>query len=108
MCPAAGVTNGSVILDPMCGRGTTLLEGAIDWPDAHYIGGDLDDTTLEYARTNAERAIKPNTEKVPNKFQGTLSLQQLRYAGVFEAVKICRWPNPYATRTSSSCTGTRS
>lgn len=55
MCRAAGVANGSVILDPMCGRGTTLLEGAVDWPDAHYIGGDLDDTTLEYARINAER-----------------------------------------------------
>jgi myosin heavy subunit len=47
---------------------------------------------LMMARNGTEphfiRAIKPNMEKVPNKFQGTLSLQQLRYAGVFEAVKI--------------------
>jgi hypothetical protein len=41
------------------------------------------------------RAIKPNMEKVPNKFQGTLSLQQLRYAGVFEAVKIRQTGYPF-------------
>ena len=35
-----------------------MLEGAVDWPDTHYIGGDLDDTTLEYARTNAERYVR--------------------------------------------------
>jgi hypothetical protein len=34
-------------------------------------------------------------EKVPNKFQGTLSLQQLRYAGVFEAVKIRQTGYPF-------------
>lgn len=41
---------------PFCDKkGTILLEGAVDWPEAHYIGGDLDDTTLEFARTNAQR-----------------------------------------------------
>ena len=34
------------------------------------------------------RCIKPNSEKVPMKLDGVLALRQLRYAGLFEAIRI--------------------
>jgi hypothetical protein len=41
------------------------------------------------------RCIKPNSDKLPNKFDAQLSLQQLRYAGVFEAVFIRKQGYPF-------------
>jgi myosin heavy subunit len=34
------------------------------------------------------RCVKPNHEKVPSLFTGELALRQLRYAGLFEAIRI--------------------
>ena len=34
------------------------------------------------------RCIKPNADKVPSKLDGFLALRQLRYAGLFEAIRI--------------------
>lgn len=41
------------------------------------------------------RCIKPNIHKEPNNFHGLMSLQQLRYAGVFEAVRIRQTGYPF-------------
>jgi myosin heavy subunit len=46
------------------------------------------------------RCVKPNHAKVPSEFDGQLSLRQLRYAGLFEAIKIRR--SGYAFRSSIS------
>lgn len=52
------------------------------------------------ARTNTTfpryvRCIKPNSYKKPKLFDSTLSLQQLRFAGVFEAVSIRKMGFPF-------------
>ena len=43
-----------VVLDPFCGSGTILWEAGALWPDAHLIGNDWHEETLEGARDNAE------------------------------------------------------
>lgn len=43
------------------------------------------------------RCVKPNKEKVPEKFTSTLTMEQLRSSGVFEAVRIRQ--SGYAART---------
>ncbi|CAE7390522.1 THUMPD2 [Symbiodinium natans] len=45
---------GDVVLDPMCGKGTLLLEAAIWWPEARYVGCDADAAQLEACRENAD------------------------------------------------------
>eukprot|EP00435_Cladocopium_sp_Y103_P027520 s161_g6.t2 len=47
------------------------LIGKIDVSDPHFV-----------------RCIKPNTEKVPNKFNSPLVLEQLLFSGILEAVQI--------------------
>ncbi|CAE7222894.1 THUMPD2, partial [Symbiodinium sp. CCMP2456] len=39
--------------DPMCGKGTLLLEAAIWWPEARYVGCDTDEAQLEACQQNA-------------------------------------------------------
>ncbi|KAL6056612.1 myosin-5 isoform X3, variant 2 [Balamuthia mandrillaris] len=56
---------------------TELME-ALNKTEPHYI-----------------RCIKPNDEKLPDRFNGFMSLQQLRYAGVFEAVRIRQTGFPF-------------
>ncbi len=51
----AGIRDGSVVLDPMCGGGTILIEGAIEWPRAHFIGGDIEPQQIHLARDNINR-----------------------------------------------------
>lgn len=41
------------------------------------------------------RCVKPNSEKRPGRFMGTMCLEQLRYAGVFEAVQIRKKGYPF-------------
>lgn len=41
------------------------------------------------------RCVKPNSLKAPNNFDGTMVLQQLRYAGVFEAIHIRKTGYPF-------------
>jgi len=41
------------------------------------------------------RCVKPNPDKAANDFRGTMCLQQLRYAGVFEAVAIRKQGFPF-------------
>lgn len=41
------------------------------------------------------RCVKPNSEKEANNFQSVMSLEQLRYAGVFEAISIRQQGFPF-------------
>lgn len=43
---------GSIVLDPMCGLGTILLEAAKDWPNAYYHGIDNTASQLQMASVN--------------------------------------------------------
>eukprot|EP01119_Soliformovum_irregulare_P010468 TRINITY_DN2578_c1_g1_i2.p1 TRINITY_DN2578_c1_g1~~TRINITY_DN2578_c1_g1_i2.p1 ORF type:complete len:862 (-),score=300.70 TRINITY_DN2578_c1_g1_i2:139-2724(-) len=45
-------------------------------------------TTLSATEPHFIRAIKPNSEKIPNSFDGMNALRQLKYAGVLETVRI--------------------
>jgi 23S rRNA G2445 N2-methylase RlmL len=45
-----------VVLDPMCGSGTILIERGLWGPVAELIGGDSDDAAVKIARHNADRA----------------------------------------------------
>ncbi|CAK9099342.1 unnamed protein product [Durusdinium trenchii] len=43
---------GEVVLDPMCGKGTLLCEAAIWWPEASFIGCDVEAQQLEKCLAN--------------------------------------------------------
>nr|XP_020832648.1 THUMP domain-containing protein 2 isoform X3 [Phascolarctos cinereus] len=47
---------GAVVLDPMCGLGTILLEAAKEWPNASYLGADVSDSQLLGAFDNLKSA----------------------------------------------------
>eukprot|EP00468_Gymnochlora_sp_CCMP2014_P013783 CAMPEP_0167752288 /NCGR_PEP_ID=MMETSP0110_2-20121227/7052_1 /TAXON_ID=629695 /ORGANISM="Gymnochlora sp., Strain CCMP2014" /LENGTH=1575 /DNA_ID=CAMNT_0007637881 /DNA_START=440 /DNA_END=5167 /DNA_ORIENTATION=- len=51
--------------------------------------------TLNQTYPHYIRCIKPNSEKAPMKFVVNMSLEQLRYSGVFEAVKIRKQGFPF-------------
>jgi myosin heavy subunit len=43
---------------------------------------------LQQTEPHFVRCVKPNHQKKPNLFDGNLALRQLRYAGLFEAIRI--------------------
>ncbi|NXO44811.1 THUM2 protein, partial [Locustella ochotensis] len=56
MASLAEISAGSLVLDPMCGLGTILLEAAKEWPEACYWGSDISDLQLEGADGNIRTA----------------------------------------------------
>ncbi|XP_038599194.1 THUMP domain-containing protein 2 [Tachyglossus aculeatus] len=56
MASLAEINAGSLVLDPMCGLGTILLEAAKEWPDANYLGTDISNSQLQVARDNVNAA----------------------------------------------------
>uniref|UniRef100_UPI00398EB57A THUMP domain-containing protein 2 n=1 Tax=Pristiophorus japonicus TaxID=55135 RepID=UPI00398EB57A len=52
MAYLADIKAGSLVLDPMCGLGTILLEAAKEWPNAYYHGIDNTDSQLQMASAN--------------------------------------------------------
>ncbi|NWV81978.1 THUM2 protein, partial [Dasyornis broadbenti] len=52
MASLAEISAGALVLDPMCGLGTILLEAAKEWPEACYWGADISDSQLEGADEN--------------------------------------------------------
>ncbi|TEA25917.1 hypothetical protein DBR06_SOUSAS5710040 [Sousa chinensis] len=56
MASLAEIKAGAVVLDPMCGLGTTLLEAAKEWPDVYYVGADVSDSQLLGACDNLKAA----------------------------------------------------
>lgn len=43
---------------------------------------------LGSAQPHFVRCVKPNVEKIPNKFSSEMILRQMKYAGLFEAIRI--------------------
>ncbi|XP_036992105.2 THUMP domain-containing protein 2 isoform X2 [Artibeus jamaicensis] len=56
MASVAEIKAGALVLDPMCGLGTILLEAATEWPEAYYVGADVSDSQLQGARDNLKAA----------------------------------------------------
>ncbi|NWR46068.1 THUM2 protein, partial [Regulus satrapa] len=56
MASLAEISAGALVLDPMCGLGTILLEAAKEWPEACYWGVDKSDLQLEGADGNITTA----------------------------------------------------
>ncbi|NXC92120.1 THUM2 protein, partial [Cercotrichas coryphoeus] len=56
MASLAEISAGALVLDPMCGLGTILLEAAKEWPEASYWGADISDSQLEGADGNIRTA----------------------------------------------------
>uniref|UniRef100_A0A8D0GP81 U6 snRNA (guanine-N(2))-methyltransferase THUMPD2 n=1 Tax=Sphenodon punctatus TaxID=8508 RepID=A0A8D0GP81_SPHPU len=56
MASLAEISTGAVVLDPMCGLGTILLEAAKEWPNVCYLGTDISDSQLQGAYDNIEAA----------------------------------------------------
>ncbi|NXM55550.1 THUM2 protein, partial [Illadopsis cleaveri] len=56
MASLAEISAGALVLDPMCGLGTILLEAAKEWPEACYWGADISDLQLEGADGNIRTA----------------------------------------------------
>ncbi|XP_018770584.1 THUMP domain-containing protein 2 isoform X2 [Serinus canaria] len=56
MASLAEIRAGGLVLDPMCGLGTILLEAAKEWPEACYWGADISDSQLEGADDNIRTA----------------------------------------------------
>ena len=51
--------------------------------------------TLNSTRSHFIRCIKPNWDKKARMFEGQLVLEQLRYLGVVDAIKVTRqWSAP--------------
>ena len=53
---AAGLTNATTVLDPLCGVATILIEGKREWPNAVFYGGDIDTTQIDRAVMNVKRS----------------------------------------------------
>jgi len=54
----ASIQSNEVVLDPMCGRGTFLVEGAMFWPNAKkYVGVDCCPEQLAKANLNIQHAF---------------------------------------------------
>ncbi|XP_053567886.1 THUMP domain-containing protein 2 [Bombina bombina] len=56
MTSLAEVSPGFIVLDPMCGVGTILLEAAQEWPGVHFLGIDVNDSQLKSAVHNTKTA----------------------------------------------------
>ncbi|XP_072491901.1 THUMP domain-containing protein 2 isoform X1 [Notamacropus eugenii] len=56
MASLAEIKVGAVVLDPMCGLGTILLEAAKEWPNAYFLGADVSDSQLLAACDNLKFA----------------------------------------------------
>ncbi|NXK69598.1 THUM2 protein, partial [Sylvietta virens] len=56
MASLAEISAGALVLDPMCGLGTILVEAAKEWPEACYWGADISDSQLEGADENIRTA----------------------------------------------------
>ena len=56
------IRRGHLILDAMCGSGSVLLEAALFWPHARYVGLDREPTQVERAQANAQRVRSAVTD----------------------------------------------
>ncbi|KAG8444192.1 hypothetical protein GDO86_009395 [Hymenochirus boettgeri] len=52
----AEISTGALVLDPMCGVGTILVEAAKEWPHGQFFGIDIINSQLESAVVNVKKA----------------------------------------------------
>jgi tRNA G10 N-methylase Trm11 len=52
----ANIECGETVLDPLCGKGSILVEAACAVPGAFYMGGDTDVVSLQHASENLAKA----------------------------------------------------
>lgn len=52
------VQDGDIVLDPMCGIATTLIEGMRLFPNSLFIGVDLEDKFVKMAKANIRKIEK--------------------------------------------------
>jgi len=82
-------------------KGGAGAGGAAAAPKAKTLGSQFKDqlaalmTTLHAANPHYIRCIKPNPSKIPNEFESQMILRQMRYAGLFEAIRIRRAGYPF-------------
>lgn len=62
-----------------------LAEPLIDMGEG---GGKKPSSSIEECELHFVRCIKPNEEKVANKFTDSMSLQQITYMGVLESIEV--------------------
>ena len=77
-------------LNRSSGRGVGKTMGGKFRRQLNALMKVLDQCSPQYIR-----CIKPNQEKIGNKFVNHICLDQLRYSGVFEAVKIRKTGYPF-------------
>ncbi|KAG9484183.1 hypothetical protein GDO78_009867 [Eleutherodactylus coqui] len=56
MASLAEISTAQYVLDPMCGVGTILLEAAMEWPHATFLGIDKSESQLKHALNNVKKA----------------------------------------------------
>ncbi|KAM3930568.1 U6 snRNA (guanine-N(2))-methyltransferase THUMPD2 [Leptodactylus fuscus] len=56
MASIAEISSAKYVLDPMCGVGTILLEAALEWPHATFLGIDKSESQLKHAIDNVKKA----------------------------------------------------
>lgn len=56
MSSLAEISTAKYVLDPMCGVGTILLEAAMEWPHATFLGIDKSESQLKHALDNVKKA----------------------------------------------------
>ncbi|XP_069811665.1 THUMP domain-containing protein 2 isoform X2 [Dendropsophus ebraccatus] len=56
MASLAEICTANYILDPMCGVGAILLEAAMEWPHATFLGIDNSESQLKHALDNVKKA----------------------------------------------------
>ncbi|KAM4042248.1 U6 snRNA (guanine-N(2))-methyltransferase THUMPD2 [Anomaloglossus baeobatrachus] len=56
MASMAEIGTAKYVLDPMCGVGTILLEAAMEWPGAIFLGIDNSESQLKVAVENVQKA----------------------------------------------------
>ncbi|XP_070578543.1 THUMP domain-containing protein 2-like isoform X2 [Ptychodera flava] len=56
MCNLADIKEGDIVLDPMCGTGTILLEASMSWKNLTCVGGDNHFGQLKFAKFNIKHA----------------------------------------------------
>ncbi|KAG8583700.1 hypothetical protein GDO81_008508 [Engystomops pustulosus] len=56
MASLAEISTAKHVLDPMCGVGTILVEAAMEWPHATFLGIDKSESQLKYALDNVKKA----------------------------------------------------
>ncbi|XP_075720536.1 U6 snRNA (guanine-N(2))-methyltransferase THUMPD2 isoform X2 [Rhinoderma darwinii] len=56
MASLAEISTSKYVLDPMCGVGTILLEAALEWPHASFLGIDKSESQLKHALENVKKA----------------------------------------------------